>query len=198
MIDLISINFAEAMNTNGWLVDSIKFWVTPIIATAMGAFVYTRRQRAANRHVLHALWEETRLINMDCLQWRDGFDRNRLHHKLHEDDEYRPYSINYTSSQAAIEKLISDLPGIDGELVQAGVRYHYDDGNAVAIIAAIGSNLWPQYSTYQRLDIVDTANECMEELRVSSRKFHRLLSEELRISQDKFVEKGVLPRGKRQ
>jgi len=180
-----------------WIAEAARYWATPIIAAAIGALIYTRRQRAANRHVLHALWEESRLINHDCLQWMAGFDRDALHFKINADDTYRPYSISYTSSKRAIERLMSDLPGVTPELVRAGLRYHYDDTNASAAIAAIGGDLWAEYTSEQRIFLVDDADRAMRALCVSSRDFHALLSTELKVEQDPDVFERTLPRSVR-
>ncbi len=176
-----SLHFASDVN---WWADFARS-LAPVLAASIAALFayndYLRRRRASNRHVLFALWEESRLINLDCVQWDKGFNFEALQTKIRNNDKYRPYSVNFRSSAKAIEKLMSDMSGIPGDLVKAGTRYHYDDSNAATLIGFIGSTDWLQLDIHQKEASIRDANDAMVALMRSSAEFHMKLSKELRV-----------------
>ncbi len=105
---------------------------TVIIATGLTAFfsyqVFATRKNRSNNHVLHALWEETRIVNYDCLQWVKNFDGEKINQQIRDNNSYRPYTVNYRTSSKAIELLLSEMHGVKPSLIKKGGFYFHFEG----------------------------------------------------------------------
>ena len=173
-----------------WL-NSLSVWLPPIVAVVLTAlfslYQFNRRQKLKNNHVLHALWKESELVYIDCKNWQEAKSTPQIIERVKRNAKYQPASISYDTNQSAINTIIHDMPGISERLVKAAIEFHYCDSSAIGVNRFISSENWPKLNRDQKVSILKAADSEVEGLLEASKKFHGLLSDELRVRQSDHV-----------